>query len=249
MNPNSSIHGNLGSAALHLNTADGVLTLDSREIVLMRVKLIAQLLSDITERPMFSGLLHNAGKMMGEDFAVDWLLMKTPITGGNLSLPPDVQQYAAQYTQLEDQIDRGSLDPIVLAAEKRTANAIREGLRHWLGTLPDATLHHVWQGMMDLDIYGGWGRARLVEFRRADLYARIEIAASFIARPAHIWNQHGLAKQHVCHLLAGYLEGEASLLFASEDIACTEQQCRLEGGDVCSFVVQQVSSMMRGDHQ
>ncbi len=245
MNPNGSINGNLGNATLHLDTSDGVLSLDGREIVLMRVKLIARLFADIMRNLPLSGIPHNVGRMLGEDYAVDWLLMKTPITGGTFELPTDLRRHTAEYERLEDQIDRGSLDPAILSAEKRMAETIREGLRHWLISLPDATLQRAWQGMLDLDIFGGWGRAKLIDFRRADSSARIDVTASFIARPAHIWYQHGMDQQHVCDFLAGYLEGEARVLFANEEIAGSEQQCRLEGGDVCSFAFRPVTSLMR----
>lgn len=245
MKPNGSIHGSLGNATLHLNTNDGVLSLDGHEIVLMRVKMIARLFSDIMKDLPLSGIPHTVGRMLGEDYAVDWLLMKTPIIGGAFELPADLRQHTAEYERLEDQIDRGSLDPAVLSAEKRVAGIIREGLRHWLISLPDATLQSAWQGMLDLDIFGGWGRARLTEFRRADSSAHIEVTASFIARPAHIWFQHGLSQQHVCEFLAGYLEGEARVLFANEDIVGSEQRCRLEGGDVCSFAFQPVAALIR----
>jgi V4R domain-containing protein len=234
----NSVSGQLGQAPLQLSTDDGVLRLDGREIILMRVKMIARLFADLTDRPFFSGLVHDAGRLMGADYATDWLLMKTPVMHAGFALPPELARRGAEYEQLEDQIDRGATDAAVLRAETQLTAEIKQLLSKWLPTLPDAAVQSAWEQMLALDVYGGWGKARLLEFRRSEPYARIEVTASFAARPAHVWSQHGVSDRKVCHLLAGYLEGEARLLLAREDLVGKEQHCRLEGGDRCYFVIQ-----------
>lgn len=235
MNP--QVQGNLGQTPLVVDQDTGVLTLGGRQIILMRVKLIARLFADIMKFGMTDSLLHDAGKAMGKDYTTDWLLMRTPIMQGNLRLPPDIAQLGQQYEQLEDQIDAGVVDPQVLAREHEIASRIHEGLDRWTPQLSEQDIGNIWRQLLELDILGGWGKAQLVRLDRARPRAEIDVIASFAVRPANIWHQHGIKGRPVCAFLAGYLAGEAEILLGRDDLDAVERQCKLQGASTCRFEI------------
>ncbi|HEY7020111.1 MAG TPA: 4-vinyl reductase [Ktedonobacterales bacterium] len=243
MNPIS--RGNLGESPLAVYP-NGVLTLDGRQVIFMRVKLIARLCADIAQEfPMASHkILSDAGRELGHDYATDWILMHMPIARNRMvTLPSDIAQLGAQYEQLENQVDAGSMDPGLLQQEERISQEIRTRLAAWLKQQSDEQIQTMWRQLLELDIYGGWGNAQLTQFNRANPSARIEITASFLARPAHVWQKHNIHGRPVCDLLAGYLAGQAMVLFANDEIGCVESHCRLEGATACTFVISHAESL------
>lgn len=242
MNP--LVRGSLGESPLVVYP-NGVLTLDGKDVVFMRVKLIARLFAGIMQEfPLAAGhILRDAGKELGADYVADWLLMHMPIMRKGLQLPSEIAQLGQQYEQLESQVDAGSLEPSVLQREAAVAKEIRSKVAVWLRQQPDEQIRAIWQQVLDLDVYGGWGSAKLVDFYRSTPSARIEITASFPARPAHVWHQHGIVGKPVCALLAGYLAGEAAVLLSLDDIECRETHCRLEGANACVFVIGHIDAL------
>jgi hypothetical protein len=206
----------------------------------MWAKVIARLFADIMDLGMAGeGLLHDAGKMVGRDYAADWILRRTPIMQGKLPLPPEIIKLDQQYQRLEDQIEAGTAGPQVLAQEHDIANRIHESLDRWIIQLSDQEISKIWSQLLELDVLGLWDWARLISLNRdpAQPSAQIEVTESIAARPANIWRQHGITGRPVCTFLAGYLAGEAEILLGRDDLDCIERQCKLQGSPVCTFEI------------
>ncbi len=227
----------------------GILKMSQKQGVLFRVKLINRLFGAILDKEFFWILLRKAGRAMGEDYAIDFLLTRKPGSTEE-QLPDELARLGKEFKGLEGEAEKDSMNPTSLTEERQAMMRdyakrltqleaeIRILLSSWLRSRTTQQIRNFWQWMHDEDIIAGWGKAQLTEFDYHACRAEIQVTTSFIARLYYYWDQQGKAGSRICSLLEGYFRGEAEVLFGRDDLVCTEKKCRLEGHDKCVFVVE-----------
>lgn len=247
------VRGTYGGVPIELNKSTGILKMANKQGVLMRVRLVNRLFGSIMRIPLLSTLLRDAGKAMGEDYAISWLLENK-----GAELPADLRAQAQHYQQMQRAAEEDSMDPGRLTQDRTArmralaqeldvkSKQIRSLVIDWLRAMPGGRVRALWQEMHDEDVYAGWGKSDLVGtstlvengFDRDNARAHIQVSNSFVARLSYYWEQQGHGGQRICSLLEGYFLGEARVIFGREDLTCSEISCRLQGADTCQFIIE-----------
>jgi hypothetical protein len=238
------VTGTYGDVPIVLNKKTGILKMADKQGVLFRVKLINRLFGSIITRQFYSILVKDAGRAMGEDYAIHWLL-----TNLKEELPQELAEFGEKLRLLEEKAEEDSMNPERLSQDRiqtmqqysrdleSLTSEIKEMISNWLRNEEGGRIRDFWQRMHDEDVYAGWGRAELTSFNHKRGQAEIQMTTSYIARLFYYWDQMGKTGQKVCSILEGYFLGEAEVMLVRDDLVCVEKECRLQGAEKCTFII------------
>jgi hypothetical protein len=158
-------------------------------------------------------------------------------------MPAHLQALGQAYLQAVQALEANPADKSAAMQVDQHVKAVRSELASWLSTLPPEQIHHLWQQMHDLDVYGGWGKADITALAPATGTAQIRLLQSFVARFVPYWQQLAAESQgqlfpHVCSFFEGYFLGEARIMFGREDLECIETSCLADGSPECHFIIE-----------
>jgi hypothetical protein len=239
------VKGDYGGAPIELDTQTGILKMANKQGVLFRVKLINRLFGGIMKKPFFSRLVIDAGKEMGEDYALSWLT-----TNLKDELPLELKELASKFREKEELAEQDTM-MVEKRSSERLANIqqyskdliplyddMKAGVINWFIKEDGNRIRQLWQSMHDEDVFAGWGKANIVVFDHKNSTAEIEMTASYVSRLFYYWDQQGKTGQKVCKILEGYFLGEAQVMFSRNDLICEEKSCTLQGFEKCTFRIE-----------